>query len=233
MSHTNLRSIEHICPVCLVPDQKVNACGKCHSIFYCSRKCQHLDWHKHKAFCKDEDQELATARREKCLEIIESYANSIFRYVFFSHYVKRSSFLAVYPDKESKYVPFHEREILNSLEFHFSNSEYDFLSHAIRQTQSFKKDEIEMKGIPVLFVGEKSYSIYVIGSNEANELIQSVKKMPSFLMASIVIDFMRDKMQAVEESSLSVLYSLFSSGVYQKFDSEKKKPPPCDEGASK
>ncbi|CAL1695770.1 unnamed protein product [Somion occarium] len=34
------------------PMANLSHCSKCKSVFYCSRKCQCVDWKRHKSFCK-------------------------------------------------------------------------------------------------------------------------------------------------------------------------------------
>lgn len=113
MSSSSLLPIDHLCPVCLNPDQPVSACGSCHAVFYCSRKCQQLDWNTHKTFCQKEDKTFAVARREKCLEIIKSNSNAIFRYLFSFNFMGMPSVLFVTErGSQAKYVPFNAREVL-------------------------------------------------------------------------------------------------------------------------
>ncbi|KAI0788429.1 hypothetical protein C8Q75DRAFT_719916, partial [Abortiporus biennis] len=37
-----------------VPLSRLSRCGKCKSIFYCSQKCQSVDWKRHKKYCRQQ-----------------------------------------------------------------------------------------------------------------------------------------------------------------------------------
>jgi len=39
------------CSVCGVPMIKIKRCSRCKKVYYCSVKCQKLDWKNHKIFC--------------------------------------------------------------------------------------------------------------------------------------------------------------------------------------
>lgn len=239
MSSSSLLSINHLCPVCLNPDQHVNACGNCHAIFYCSRKCQQLDWNAHKTFCQKEDKTLAVARREKCLEIIKSNSNAIFRYLFSFNFMGMPSVLFVTEGgNQAKYVPFNVREVLNNLaDFTLSEKEYAALSHAVNQTQIIKAgkrpklenqtEQVESsrlvsKGIPVLYESvEKNYSIYVLGSNETLSLALSIQNMPRELCSVIMCDFVGSSLRSMDPSTLKGVFSVMS-GISNTTSSEEK-----------
>ncbi|MCC5831490.1 MAG: zinc finger MYND domain-containing protein [Chlamydiales bacterium] len=210
MSLSSLQSIDHVCPVCIDTQKKPASCGRCFSIFYCSRECQLLDWEQHKTFCLKDKEEIATARRKKCLDIIKEQPESIFRYLFATHFAKAPTFLCVSEEYlTANFAPFDPQDILNNvLGFNFSDTSYSALSHAVKLTQSVSdksisipaKDggveqtviiEVVNKAIPVLYrESNGNYAIYAIGSEDVPQLDESIRKMPIFLVKSIMNDFL-------------------------------------------
>jgi len=213
LSSSRTPSIDHMCPTCQVPDQRVTACGHCRSIFYCSRKCQSLDWNTHKTFCMKEDKELAVARRTKCLELLEWHSSGIFRYIFNHDYVGRSSFLTVYDEETApRYIPFNKLEVLNKLDLKLSERQYQALSHAIERTRRVGSDEAHCTGVPVLFMNGESRSVYVLGSQETTKLIEAVKTMPRALKSVIMTDVVKSAMATWKPSQYVQLASMMASG---------------------
>lgn len=45
---------ENVCMSCNTHGQKVKSCGKCRRAYYCSVKCQRVDWKEHKKICGNE-----------------------------------------------------------------------------------------------------------------------------------------------------------------------------------
>ena len=62
MSATNDNDNDSLCAMCPLPATKI--CAGCHSIRYCSKRCQKTDWLLHKLLCKT-FQDFSDATRPK------------------------------------------------------------------------------------------------------------------------------------------------------------------------
>jgi len=206
-------TLAHMCPTCHEPDKATSACSHCHSVFYCGRECQALDWKTHKTFCVNEEKHLATTRREKCLEIIKAHPNVILQFLISQSFVRRQSFLAAYDEKtEPRFVPFSSHEVLGRNGFEFTEKEYKALSHAVDRTVTFDSDEMHNNGIAVLYINGGKRTVYVIGSQETIQLAQSVKSIPESTLIMMMQQYVENKTKCWGPEQFKAMSGMFVRG---------------------
>mmetsp|Transcript_19321 Transcript_19321/g.47782 ORF Transcript_19321/g.47782 Transcript_19321/m.47782 type:complete len:460 (-) Transcript_19321:385-1764(-) len=78
----------HICSTCglagetYAVEQKLLACSRCHSAYYCSKRCQRADWKNHKPFCKTCSKTKIDSMEKRAESFaIENYVSIVMRMV--------------------------------------------------------------------------------------------------------------------------------------------------------
>ncbi len=166
-------SVVDACRVCH-SIENLGSCARCYRAYYClGKECQKLDWNEHKRFCnKGESKELATLRRDLCLDVIRKSPTFLHSFFLQQNAAKSESCYLVRPHEELQYFSKHSiKEIYESL-----NNSPDSLTE---EELCFEMGRTFGKGaIPVLYVEKNLKRCYLFSSREAAELRRVINYLP-------------------------------------------------------
>lgn len=197
MSATSVSlNLKHLCHWCLTEKDVNKVCNRCNSTFYCSIECQENDWKStHKIFCvKAENKQYVKSRNQKCLEIITSYPNAVFKYLFSIHSFSRKGFLAVYSKKYDPYfVPIDEKKRMED-KVCSPLCEKKFIEIVVN-LELAKTDNSSrgFRAIPIVDLKNREKRVYLLGSEAVKNLSLSVHSLPDGVVKKILSEFIKNK----------------------------------------
>jgi MYND finger len=170
--------VTHACRTCHTAVD-VTACTRCHRAFYCSKKCQKLDWDTHRKFClKSASQELEIARRERCLELIHAASNTSFQFLMQQKRQAQPGFMAIGEKLNPKFMPKISLEDLTTLDAPDDKIIHDELQHEISHPA-------KTPSMVVMYIDHLTVKVYVVSSKEFSGLHAAIKSMPDLLVHKI------------------------------------------------
>jgi len=154
---------------------------QCYTAFYCSRRCQKMDWSIHQRFClKSQSQELEIERRDLCLQLIRTSENMIFRFFMNQRYGRRPGFLLIRGKNEPLYLPIYPLPQLHRLEIPIDEERYAELEY-----EGARALDTAHPAIVLLHIAGMTSKVYVVSSKKMMELYSSINKMPDALVGHI------------------------------------------------
>jgi hypothetical protein len=178
-------AVQHCCRTCH-SYENVSACTLCSTAFYCSKKCQNLDWSSHKKFClKNESKEEAIKRRERCLNIITAFENYVLKYLMKEKIATRPSFLLVREHRPPIFMPMAPLSTFKDIDIPLDEITYAELCH-----ETNRKDA--MPAMVVLHM-EKNAKVFVTASAKWREMKATVGSMPMQLIVHIITSVLENE----------------------------------------
>lgn len=190
-------SVSHICRTCHADDY-IEACGRCHTAFYCSEKCQKMDWETHKRFCiKSKSKDLEVQRRTLCLKLIHETELATFKFLFEQRFNPTKSVFLYIENRRLKYFFKYSFEKLRALNVISERKKYEELDYELSR-------QVQTPGMVVLDTNNKGARVYVIMKNDLFDLIKPVNDVPLPVVDQIFDIVYQELMDGVSPSVLAL-----------------------------